>query len=133
MIRIEEYVEAGINPFRQWFDSLDAQAAAIVTVAIERLSDGNTANVKSIGEGASELKINRGPGYRVYFGWDGKALVILLGGGTKRRQDDDIADALARWRSYKAKTAEDDRNGSHPQFQGHRPGSRDTRCCVSSG
>jgi putative addiction module killer protein len=69
MIRIEEYVEGGINPFRQWFDSLDAQAAATVTVAIERLSDGNTSNVKSIGEGAAELKINRGPGYRVYFGW----------------------------------------------------------------
>ena len=86
MIRIEEYESDGTNPFRRWFEELDEQAAAIVTVAIERLSEGNTSNVKSIGEGAGELKINRGPGYRVYFGWDGKMLVILLGGGTKRKQ-----------------------------------------------
>jgi putative addiction module killer protein len=57
--------------------------------------------VKSIGEGAAELRINRGPGYRVYFGWDGKTLVILLGGGTKRRQQNDIEAALRRWRDYK--------------------------------
>ena len=50
---------------------------------------------------AAELKINRGPGYRVYFGWDGKVLVILLGGGTKRRQQNDIDAALRRWRDYK--------------------------------
>lgn len=101
MIRIEEYESDGTNPFRQWFEELDEQAAAIVTVAIERLSEGNTSNVKSIGEGAGELKINRGPGYRVYFGWDGKLLVILLGGGTKRRQQRDIDAALRRWRDYK--------------------------------
>jgi len=101
MIRIEEYVADGTNPFRRWFEGLDEQAAAIVTVAIERLSDGNTSNVKPIGEGAAELKINRGPGYRVYFGWDGKVLVILLGGGTKRRQQNDIEAALRCWRNYK--------------------------------
>ena len=101
MTRIEEYVSDGRNPFRQWFDGLDPQAAASVTVAIERLSEGNTSNVKSIGEGAAELKINRGPGYRIYFGWDGKVLVILLGGGTKRRQQGDINAALQRWRDYK--------------------------------
>ena len=64
-------------------------------------AEGNTSNVKPIGEGAAELKINRGPGYRVYFGWDGKVLVILLGGGTKRRQQNDIEAALRRWRDYK--------------------------------
>jgi putative addiction module killer protein len=68
MIRIEEYISEGSSPFRRWFDDLDAEAAAGVTVAIERLADGNTSNVKSIGEGAAELRINRGPGYRVYFG-----------------------------------------------------------------
>jgi putative addiction module killer protein len=101
MIRIEEYISEGTSPFRRWFDDLDAQAAAAVTVAIERLAEGNTSNVKSIGEGAAELRINRGPGYRVYFGWDGKTLVILLGGGTKRRQQNDIEAALRRWRDYK--------------------------------
>jgi putative addiction module killer protein len=101
MIRIEEYVSEGRSPFRDWFDRLDVQAAASVTVAIERLGDGNTSNVKPIGEGAAELKINRGPGYRVYFGWDGRVLVILLGGGTKRRQQNDIDAALRRWRDYK--------------------------------
>lgn len=74
-----------------------------MTVAIERLADGNLSNVKSIGEGAAELKINRGPGYRVYFGWDGDALIILLGGGTKRRQRHDIDAALDCWRDYKAR------------------------------
>jgi putative addiction module killer protein len=56
---------------------------------------------ESIGEGVAELKINRGPGYRIYFGWDGKTPVILLGGGTKRRQQNDIQAALRRWRDYK--------------------------------
>jgi putative addiction module killer protein len=101
MIRIEEYVADGISPFQRWFDDLDAQEAAFVITAIERLGEGNTSNVKSIGEGAAELKINRGPGYRIYFGWDGKTLVILLGGGTKRRQQNDIEAALRRWRDYK--------------------------------
>jgi hypothetical protein len=62
--------------------------------------DRNTSNVKLIGEGAAELRIDRGPGYRIYFGWDGKVLVILLGGGTKRRQRNDIEAALRRWRDY---------------------------------
>ncbi len=106
MIRIEEYAAEGRSPFRQWFDKLDPQAAASVTVAIERLSDGNTSNVKPIGEGAAELRINRGPGYRVYFGWDGKVLVVLLGGGTKRRQQSDIEAALRRWRDYKKRKAQ---------------------------
>ena len=101
MVRIEEYIVDGQSPFRLWLESLDPQAMAIVSVAIERLAEGNTSNVKSIGEGAAELKISRGPGYRVYFGWDGKVLVILLGGGTKRRQQDDIQAALRRWRDYK--------------------------------
>jgi putative addiction module killer protein len=93
-------------PSAAGFDDLDTQAAACVTVAIERLAEGNTSNVKPIGEGAAELKINRGPGYRIYFGWDGKVLVILLGGGTKRRQQNDIEAALRRWRDYKKRKRE---------------------------
>src|SRR6266568_6653865 len=106
MISIQEYVsEEDENPFRKWFDGLDPQAAAMVTVAIGRLGDVNTSNVKSIGDGAAELKIDRVPGYRIYFGWDGKVLVILLGGGTKRRQQNDIEAALSRWRDYKRRKA----------------------------
>ena len=67
--------------------------------------EGNTSNAKALGEGVSELRIDRGPGYRVYFGWDGKVLVILLGGGTKKRQQNDIQAAQRHWRSYKARKA----------------------------
>jgi putative addiction module killer protein len=103
MIRVEEFVtEEDVSPFRRWFDGLDQQAAALVTIAIDRLGEGNTSNAKALGEGVSELRINRGPGYRVYFGWDGK---VLLGGGTKRRQQSDIQAALRHWRTYKAHKA----------------------------
>jgi putative addiction module killer protein len=106
MIQIEEYVtDEDLSPFRRWFEDLDDHAAALVTIAIDRLGEGNTANAKSLGEGVSELRINRGPGYRIYFGWDNKVLVILLGGGTKRRQQNDIQTALRHWRSYKARKA----------------------------
>jgi putative addiction module killer protein len=108
MIQVEEFItDEDVSPFRRWFDDLDEHAAALVTIAIDRLGEGNTSNAKPLGEGVSELRINRGPGYRVYFGWHGKVLVILLGGGTKRRQQGDIQNALRHWRTYKArKTAE---------------------------
>src|ERR1700724_4821328 len=106
MIRIEEFVtDDDVSPFRRWFDALDDQAAAWVTIAIDRLGEGNTSNPKALSEGVSELRINRGPGYRIYFGWDGKLLVILLGGGTKRRQQSDIQTALRHWRTSKARKA----------------------------
>jgi putative addiction module killer protein len=106
MIRVEEFItDEDVSPFRRWFDALDDHAAAWVTIAIDRLGEGNTSNAKALGEGVSELRINRGPGYRIYFGWDGKVLVILLGGGTKQRQQNDIQAALRHWRSYKARKA----------------------------
>ena len=106
MIKIVEYLtEKGTSPYREWFYTLDPQAATLVTIALERLADGNTSRVKPVGEGVSEIRIDRGPGYRVYFGWDGRTLVVLLGGGTKRRQQRDIADALALRQAYKARKA----------------------------
>jgi len=104
LVALEEYLDdQGDSPFGAWFEALDAQAAAKVTVALSRIERGAVSNVKGVGEGVSEFKIDFGPGYRVYFGRDGEKLVILLGGGTKRRQDDDIADAKARWSNYKAR------------------------------
>jgi len=98
---IKEYVESGKSPFANWFDSLDAVAAARVDKCIRRLEAGNFGVVKSLQEGVFELKMDFGPGYRVYFGRDGKTIIILLGGGNKRRQSADIAAAIERWKRYK--------------------------------
>lgn len=65
--------------------------------------EGNLCDVKSVGAGVLERRINWGPGYRVYFGRDGVHLVILLGGGTKQRQDRDIVEARRRWADYKCR------------------------------
>lgn len=91
----------GRRPFEEWRDALHGQAALKVTVALARLADGNDSNVKSLGGGLAELKIHFGPGYRVYFGNDGAATVILLGGGTKASQSRDIAQARTSWADYK--------------------------------
>jgi putative addiction module killer protein len=93
--------EGGRTPFGTWFRALDTLAAARVQRALARLEAGNTSNVKSVGAGVLELKIDFGPGYRVYFGKDGVEIVILLGGGTKKRQDRDIQTAHVRWQNYK--------------------------------
>ncbi len=79
---------------------LDSQAQAKVAIALSRLQRGNVSNVEAVGEGVSELKLNWGPGYRVYFG---RTIVILLCGGTKKHQSRDIATAKARWVDYKAR------------------------------
>src|SRR5258708_29246397 len=84
---------AGSSPFAAWFRSVDAAAAAKVTSALRRLELGSFSNVKGVGGGVFEYRIDFGPGYRAYFGKDGDAVVILLGGGTGKRQDRDIATA----------------------------------------
>ncbi len=99
---VREYLDAdNRSPYAGWFDSLSAAAAAKVTIAKTRLAQGNFSNVKGVGGGVFEYKIDFGPGYRVYFGKDGERLVILLGGGAKKRQRQHIAAALARWQDYK--------------------------------
>ena len=93
--------ENGHSPFAAWFAKLDRHAAAKVTIAVERLRRGNFSNVKGVGAGVQEFRIDWGPGYRLYLGRDGEVLVILLTGGTKRRQDDDIEWAKSLWSEYK--------------------------------
>jgi putative addiction module killer protein len=101
-MKVQEYLdEQERSPFRSWFDTLDVQAAAKVSTALTRLSLGNTSNTKSVGAGILELKIDFGKGFRIYFGKDGEQLVILLGGGTKQRQQNDIATAIQRWQNYR--------------------------------
>jgi putative addiction module killer protein len=101
-VQTAEYLDtAGGSPFAGWFDQLDPQAAAKVTVAVQRLAQGNLSNTKGVGSGVLEYRIDFGPGYRIYFGRDGEALVILLAGGTKRRQQTDIETAQSRWADYK--------------------------------
>jgi len=105
MIEIQEYIrEDGRNPYREWFDSLDAQAATKVAVATLRLSMGNTSRVKWFA-GIGEFVIDWGPGYRVYLAKEGDALVILFGGGTKRGQQGNIDMAKALHAEYKARKA----------------------------
>lgn len=87
------------NEYAEWFAALrDRQARARIDARIRRLSLGNPGDVKPVGEGVSELRIDYGPGYRVYFAQRGRTLVVLLAGGDKRTQNRDIklAQTLAR-------------------------------------
>ena len=82
------------DAFAKWIDGLsDIRARARILVRIERLSAGNPGDVKSVGEGVSELRIDYGPGYRVYYKRIGQTVVILLAGGDKRTQTRDIKTA----------------------------------------
>ncbi|NJM43837.1 MAG: type II toxin-antitoxin system RelE/ParE family toxin [Brachymonas sp.] len=96
----------GRDYFAAWFAALDPQARAKVTIHLVRMKNGNMSNVKGVDEGVLEKRIDWGPGYRVYFGMDGNALVILLGGGSKAKQDQDIEHAHERWREYKRRKKE---------------------------
>ena len=102
VIEIREYIDdQGRNPFGRWFDGLDASAAVRVRTALARMEAGNLSNVRGVGSGVLECRINVGPGYRVYFGRDGDILIVLLGGGTKARQQRDIENARELWEEYK--------------------------------
>ncbi len=97
-IKVVEYLDArGQSPFARWFDDLNAEAAARVTTALYRMGQGNFSNVKGVGGGVFEYRIDFGPGYRIYFGKDGDTVVILLGGSTKQRQQQAITFATQVW------------------------------------
>jgi putative addiction module killer protein len=102
---VVEYIrEDGSNPFRTWFERLHAEAAAKIVTAIARIELGNISRIKWIGT-IGEYRIDWGPGYRIYLGKDGETLIVLLGGGTKQRQQADIVRAMALWAEYKARKA----------------------------
>ncbi len=106
-MRVAEYLDRdGDSPFANWFNSLDARAAAKVSVAIVRMEQGNLSNVKGVGKGVFEYRIHFGPGYRIYLGKDGGKIIILLGGGTKKRQSRDIDRAVELWQQYKHRKKE---------------------------
>jgi putative addiction module killer protein len=102
MVDIRYYVGVGGDaPFAEWFAELEPVAGARIARAIARMEQGNFSNTKGVGEGVLEYKIDFGPGYRVYFRRDGDTIVILLTGGTKKRQQRDIDTAKAYWRDYR--------------------------------
>lgn len=102
MIEIREYLDAeGSSPYARWFNRLNVAAAVKIATAVHRVEQGNFSNVKGVGAGVYEYRIDFGPGYRIYFGKESDWLVILLLGGIKNRQDRDIAAAKTLWRGYK--------------------------------
>jgi putative addiction module killer protein len=107
---IREYVDVrGVSPFGRWFEKLTPVAAAKVATALVRIEAGNFSNVKGVRKGVYECRIDFGPGYRVYFGKDGDQLVILLGGGSKKRQSNDIEAAHASWKQYNERKSKERR------------------------
>jgi putative addiction module killer protein len=102
----------GAYPFREWFARLkDREAQMRIDARLVRLRSGNPGNVKAVGAGVSELRIDYGPGYRIYFATAGLTLVVLLCAGDKRTQAADIKQAKKFWADYqrRAKTSEEKR------------------------
>jgi len=99
--RILEYLEGDRSFYADWFNSLDAALAARIDRYVRRMEQGNLGDSKVVGKGVRELRIDFGPGYRIYYGIDEGRIILLLGGGTKRSQSQDIKKALSRWAAYK--------------------------------
>jgi len=91
-------------PFDEWLDDLsDNKTVARILARLARVRQGNLGDCKSVGEGVNELRLDYGPGYRIYFGQKGPTLIVLLCGGDKRAQERDIRLAKLYWREYNAK------------------------------
>jgi putative addiction module killer protein len=94
----------GSNPFDDWFDSLrDRKAKAKIRARLDRLEEGNLGDYKSVGEGVCELRIDYGSGYRIYFGQEGLKIIIILCGGDKSTQTQDISKAKEYWEDYRSR------------------------------
>ncbi|WP_293225029.1 type II toxin-antitoxin system RelE/ParE family toxin [Ottowia sp.] len=102
MFEVQTYLnQDGQDVYAQWLAALtDRQARARILVRVSRMAAGNFGDCKSVGDGVWELRIDWGPGYRVYYAQAGKRLLLLLAAGDKRTQRADIAAAIARWRDW---------------------------------
>ena len=108
MVKVVHYVaEDGTDYFDEWLQTQGTEIRVRVLTRIDRVELGNFGDRKRVGKGVSELRIDFGPGYRVYYGLNSKKLVILLVGGAKKRQDHDIAMAQAYWKAYKQEKRND--------------------------
>jgi|SRR5882724_591502 len=105
-IEVRQYQTAdGRTPLQEWLDGLrDRTTGSRIVARLDRLTEGLRGDWKNVGGGVCELRIDHGPGYRVYYGQDGDTLILLLCGGTKRTQARDIEDAHEYWKDYKART-----------------------------
>jgi putative addiction module killer protein len=93
----------GKVPFSEWLDSLrDLKAKFKIDGRLDRVQEGNLGDYRSVGEGVCELRINYGPGYRVYFGQVEETIVLLLIGGNKSTQEQDIRKAQKYWTDYRS-------------------------------
>lgn len=104
--RLRIYATAeGATPFSKWLDSLsDRRGQALISARIERLRLGSFGDCRPVGRGIAELRIDFGPGYRVYFGQEGRGMVLLLCGGSKRTQSKDMVTAMAYWKDYRSRS-----------------------------
>jgi putative addiction module killer protein len=114
-MKVQEYIrEDDSSPYQKWFNKLDTMAATKVTVAVARLELGNTSNVKWF-DGIGEYRIDWGAGYRIYLAQEGKQLIILFGGGTKKNQQADIERAKELYQEYK-KRKKEAKHGTDKRF-----------------
>lgn len=105
MFRIEMYVSpGGVTPFRVWLQALrDETARQRILVRVNRLERGLFGDCRGVGDGVRELRIDHGPGYRVYFAQSDRFVILLLGGGDKGTQESDIRTAIADWQAFRAR------------------------------
>jgi len=90
----------GSQPFVEWFENLDKHARARVNATIDKAQRGVRSVLRNLRDGVCEIKVNFGPGYRVYYGEDGDKIILLISGGDKRKQTGDIETVKAYWRAY---------------------------------
>jgi putative addiction module killer protein len=101
MLTVREYVTSdGRCPFRAWLDTLDVPVRARIQARVLRFEIGNLGDHKSVRAGVFEARLDFGPGYRIYFGKDGRSVVVLLVGGSKGSQTKDIHRAQSFWQDY---------------------------------